>query len=314
MRNAFADEMTNLSAVDPRVALMSGDIGNRLFDDFKRKNGDRYFNCGIAEGNMMGMAAGMALSGYRPVVYTITPFTTTRCFEQIRVDVCYHNAPVIIVGTGSGLSYAELGPTHHSCEDISILRTLPGITVFAPCDPEEMRQGLRAALRQEGPVYIRLGKKGEPNLTSHVSEFTLGQARTMQRGKDVCLIATGPIMSVALQAAKQIEQHSISVHVENFHTIKPLDTSRLGELMNAFPLIAVIEEHNKIGGLFGAISEWAVLNCQYSSKVISYGVSDEFLHKVGYQDHARRHFGLTEDNIANGLIEAFASLRGWANG
>src|SRR5579859_4922105 len=121
MRNAFAEEMVKLGEADPRVVLLSGDIGNKLFDPFKERCPGRFFNCGVA--------AAMAMSGLRPVVYTITPFTTTRCFEQIRVDVCYHHAPVIIVGTGSGLSYAELGPTHHSCEDLAILRTLPGMTV-----------------------------------------------------------------------------------------------------------------------------------------------------------------------------------------
>ena len=118
MRNAFADEANKLAKTDPRIVLLSGDIGNKLFDKFKDTNHGRFINCGIAEANMMGVAAGMALSGLRPIVYTITPFTTTRCFEQIRVDACYHNVPVIIVGTGSGLSYAELGPTHHSCEDL----------------------------------------------------------------------------------------------------------------------------------------------------------------------------------------------------
>lgn len=309
MRNAFADEITKLSAEDPRIALLSGDIGNRLFDKFKENNGERYFNCGIAEANMMGMAAGMALSGFRPFIYTITPFTTTRCFEQIRVDVCYHNAPVTIVGTGSGLSYAELGPTHHSCEDVAILRTLPGMTVFSPSDPEEMRRGLHSALQHNGPVYIRLGKKGEPDLTSQISDFALGQAMTMKYGQNVCLIAAGPIMSVVLKAAKRLEENGVSVQVENFHTIKPLDTVRLTALTKDFPLIAVIEEHSRIGGLFSAISEWAVLNNQSKSRLLSYGVDDEFLHKVGYQEHARSYFGLSEDNIASGVINALKSVK-----
>jgi transketolase len=160
MRNAFADEITELAAIDKRVVLLSGDIGNKLFDNFKKIDKNRFYNCGVAEANMMGVAAGMALSGLRPIIYTITPFTTTRCFEQIRVDVCYHRAPVIIVGTGSGLSYAELGPTHHSLEDMAILRTLPGMCVLAPCDVFELRAALRVALQQDRPVYILIGKKG----------------------------------------------------------------------------------------------------------------------------------------------------------
>src|SRR2546430_5284860 len=162
MRNAFATEITSLASEDERLVLLSGDIGNKLFDGYKEKFPERFFNCGVAEANMMGMAAGMALSGMRPITYTITPFTTTRCFEQIRVDVCYHNVPVIIVGVGGGLSYASLGATHHSCEDIALLRMLPNMTVICPGDAIEVRGALRAALRHDGPVYIRLGKKGEP--------------------------------------------------------------------------------------------------------------------------------------------------------
>jgi transketolase len=179
MRNAFADEITKLGAVDQRVVLLSGDIGNKLFDKYKEKAEGRFFNCGVAEANMMSVAAGMALCGLRPVIYTITPFTTTRCFEQIRVDACYHKAPVIIVGTGSGLSYAELGPTHHSCEDMAILRALPEMTVMAPGDVPELRAALRAALKQDGPVYIRIGKKGEPNI--HPGELRSGDRQGHHR-------------------------------------------------------------------------------------------------------------------------------------
>ena len=142
MRNAFADELMALAARDERIVLLSGDIGNRIFDPFKQAFPDRFYNCGVAEASMMSLAAGLALTGLRPVVYTITTFATYRCFEQIRVGVAYHDAPVIIVGTGSGLSYASLGPTHHSLEDMAILRAVPGMTVLAPCDSNELRAGL----------------------------------------------------------------------------------------------------------------------------------------------------------------------------
>ena len=159
--------ITELSQERSDVCLLSGDIGNRMFDRYKKVAPSRFFNCGIAEANMMSMAAGMALSGLRPVVYTITPFTTTRCLEQIRVGVAYHQAPVVIVGTGSGLSYAELGPTHHSLEDLAILRSLPGLNVLAPADSVELEAQLREALDMNQPTYIRIGKKGEPQLILH---------------------------------------------------------------------------------------------------------------------------------------------------
>jgi len=298
MRNAFADEITKLGKADPRVVLLSGDIGNKLFDQFKTQAPGRFFNCGVAEANMMGVAAGMALCGMRPVVYTITPFTTTRCFEQIRVDVCYHNAPVIIVGTGSGMSYADLGPTHHSCEDMAILRTLPGMTVIAPADSTELRMALREALSLDGPVYMRIGKKGEPVIHQSVPQFRIGHAITIRDGTDACLISTGVIAPVVMAAANILDGRGISARVESFHTVKPLDEATLAEVFSVFPVVAVVEEHGRIGGLAGAVSEWLATRGPAGGRLLSFGTDDTFMHEVGSQDYARRKFGLTAQNIA----------------
>lgn len=309
MRNAFADEITKLGALDSRVVLLAGDIGNKLFDKFKEHAESRFYNCGVAEANMMGVAAGMALCGLRPVVYTITPFTTTRCFEQIRVDVCYHKAPVIIVGTGSGLSYAELGPTHHSCEDMAILRTLPGMTVVAPGDATELRLALRAALKLDGPVYMRIGKKGEPAIHASEPAFKIGRALTIQNGQDVCLISTGVMLSVMIEAARLLAQQGILARVESFHTVKPLDEEKLREIFSGLPLVAVAEEHSRIGGLGGAIAEWLVRQEAPRAKLLAFGTDDEFMHEIGSQQYARRKFGLTADNIANQVAEKLKSRR-----
>ena len=299
MRNAFADEITKLGKEDPRVVLLSGDIGNKLFDKFKEGAEGRFLNCGVAEANMMSVASGMALSGLRPVVYTITPFTTTRCFEQIRVDACYHEAPVTIVGTGSGLSYADLGPTHHSLEDLAILRTLPGMTVFAPCDEVELRLGLRAALKQNAPLYMRIGKKGEPIIhKTPPAAFALGKAITLRPGRDACLIAAGTVMPDVLAAADALEKVGISTRVESFHTIKPLDAAKLAEVFCSTKLVAVIEEHGLVGGLGGAIAEWRAAEDGALARMLAFGTPDEFMHEVGTQEYARRKFGLTADNIA----------------
>ena len=299
MRNAFADEVTKLGVADERVVLLSGDIGNKLFDKFKDKNPGRFLNCGVAEANMMGVAAGMALTGLRPVIYTITPFTTSRCLEQIRVDACYHNAPVIIVGTGSGLSYAELGPTHHSCEDMALLRVLPGMTVLAPCDEVELRAGLRAALQHNGPVYMRIGKKGEPIVHKNPPAFRLGHAVTLRQGRDVCLIAAGTIMPVVLAAADRLVSQGLSVRVESFHTVKPLDAERLTEVFRDCALVAVCEEHSRLGGLGGSIAEWRAQSRGPRAEMLMFGTDDVFLHEVGSQDYARRVFGLTAENISD---------------
>ena len=297
MRNSFANEITQLSRLDDDLILLSGDIGNKLFDPLKEIAPEKVLNCGIAEQSMIGVGAGMANLGLKPIVYTITPFTTYRCFEQIRVDVCYNNLKVIIVGTGSGLSYATLGPTHQSLEDIAILRSLPSMTVFCPCDPNEVRFGLRAALDHDGPVYIRLGKKGEPVLYENPDEqITLGKAVTLRQGDDICIIGTGPILGEALKAADELSARGLGCHVENFHSIKPIDTQRLDELAAKFEAVIVIEEHSKIGGLFSAIAEY------YADKTLrpslhSLGTGDLFLHEIGSQQFARQHFGITAESI-----------------
>ncbi|MEW5864877.1 MAG: transketolase C-terminal domain-containing protein [Pseudomonadota bacterium] len=306
MRNAFADEITRIGREDERVVLLSGDIGNKLFDRFKEAAPGRFYNCGVAEANMMGVAAGMALCGLRPVVYTITPFTTTRCFEQIRVDVCYHRAPVVIVGTGSGLSYADLGPTHHSLEDLAILRTLPEMTVLAPADSIELRLALRQALRLNRPVYMRIGKKGEPLVHAQEPEFEIGRAITVRGGTDVCLIGTGVMVAVVLDAAKLLAQRGVSARVDSFHTIKPLDVERLAEIFSRYGLVAVAEEHGRIGGLAGAVAEWLAAQDSPSGRLLAFGTGDAFMHEIGSQRYARLKFGLTAENIA---AQVTANLR-----
>src|SRR5271154_1680591 len=210
MRNAFAAEVTRLAAEDPRIVMLSGDIGNRLFDKFKEVAGPRFFNCGVAEANMIGVASGLAMSGMRPIAYTITPFITTRVLEQIRVDLCYHDVPAIIVGVGGGLSYASLGPTHHACEDIAFLRALPGMTVLCPADPVEVRACLLIALDHNGPVYIRLGKRGEKEIHRTLPQFRIGGSHVLREGRDLCILSVGNITTAALEAAELLHEHGIN--------------------------------------------------------------------------------------------------------
>lgn len=304
MRNAFAKEVTQLAAQDKRLVLLSGDIGNKLFDQFKQVDSERFYNCGVAEANMMGVAAGMALSGLRPIIYTITPFTTTRCFEQIRVDVCYHNAPVIIVGTGSGLSYAELGPTHHSLEDMAILRTLPGMCVLAPCDATELRLMLRAALQQDCPVYIRIGKKGESDIHQDAPQLEIGKAVSVREGSDVVLLSAGTIMTEVLKAADILKDHGISAKILSFHTIKPLDTECLKAVTKDFKLLVTVEEHGLIGGLGSAVAEWCAKH-NITTPQMNMGTPDEFMHEVGSQEYARSKYGLIGKTIAEQVVARF---------
>ncbi|QEP42781.1 transketolase [Ectothiorhodospiraceae bacterium BW-2] len=301
MRNAFADELTQLSKVDERLVLLSGDIGNRLFDKFKDIDEKRFLNCGIAEANMMGVAAGLALSGLRPFVYTITPFTTTRCFEQIRVDVCYQNVPVVIVGTGSGLSYAELGPTHHSLEDLAIMRTLPGMQIFAPCDTNELRMIMRAVLQSDKPAYIRIGKKGEPDIHSKSLRLTTGEAIIVRPGERIALLSVGSMMEESLKAADILAEQGVLAEIVSFHTVKPLDVTYLSGAMERFELIATVEEHSLLGGFGSAVAEWMVAT-ENRIPLVNFGTADEFMHEVGHQAYARQKYGLTAKNIAYQIL------------
>lgn len=307
MRDVFARELTALAAVDPRLVVLSGDIGNRLFDDYKRVAPERFFNCGVAEANMTGVAAGLALTGFRPVSYTITPFAVVRCLEQIRVDVCYHSLPVIIAGTGSGLSYAELGPTHHSLEDVAFMRALPGMTVVCPCDQTEVRLALRAALQQNGPVYLRLGKKGEPDLHRAEPDFCFGKAITLKEGTDTCILSSGPITAVALSSAELLAQRGISVRVESVHTIKPLDSGLLEELSGRYKVVAVLEEHGLIGGLGSAVAEWLADHQHERLRLLRFGTPDRFMETIGSQEYARALFGLTPEHLATALGAALVN-------
>jgi transketolase len=301
VRNAFADEVTKLACEDQRVVLLSGDIGNNLFEKFKLSSKGRFFNCGVAEANMMGVAAGLALNGLRPIVYTITPFTTTRCLEQIRDDVCYHRAPVMIVGTGAGLSYAELGPTHHSCEDIAIMRSLPGMTVLCPCDSLEIRLMLRQSLLHDGPIYMRIGKKGEPAVHDTAPALKIGQSITVRKGTDVCVLSTGNVMPMVLEAADTLEKEGISVRVESFHTVKPLDTKRLNEVFRRYRIVGAVEEHNQIGGFASAIAEWAMAQEGLLGRLMGFSLADRFLHEIGSQIYARERLGLSAQVLVDGI-------------
>ena len=309
MRNAFADELTKLGDTDPRLVMLSGDIGNRLFDKFRAKHPARFFNCGVAEQNMMGVAAGLALSGLRPVAYTITPFVTTRCLEQIRVDVCYHEAPVIIVAVGAGLAYAGLGPTHHACEDISFLRSLPGMVVCCPGDAWEVRAALRAALQQDRPVYIRMGKKGEPQIHAEVpSEFAFGRALTLREGDEVCLVSTGNMLPEVLHAADALAARGRSVQVLSMHTVKPLDRAALARAFARCRVVATCEEHGAIGGLGAAVTEWMADSGTRAPPggVVRFNTGDAFFRLSGEQEFAREQLGLTSHQIAERIERVLA--------
>lgn len=301
MRNAFADEVTQLAQVDPRVVLLSGDIGNRLFDRLRAAKPEQFINCGIAEQNMMGVAAGMGLSGLRPIVYTITPFTTVRCLEQIKIDVGYHNSPVVIVGTGAGLSYASLGPTHHSLEDFAIFRAIPNLQVLAPWDAKSLRACLRMAVDSSNPTYIRIGKKGEADLSGDLSIPTIGKGLCLQSGSQVCILATGTVSSEAALAVNTLAKKGISAELVLIHTIKPFSESVINDLLDRFDALVTVEEHSKVGG-FGESILSLIARRGLQKKIEVLGTSDEFMPIVGSQEYAREYFDIDAASIVRAAL------------
>ena len=307
MRNAFSDELTKIASERKDVVLLSADIGNKLFDRLKEKAPGRVINTGVAEANTIGVAAGLAMSGMRPIAYTITPFITTRCLEQVRVDLGYHHLPVLIVGVGAGLGYAELGATHHSCEDISFLRSIPGMTVLCPGDPWEVRSLLRAALSQKGPVYMRIGKKGEPLVHANIPALEIGKAfpvhlpeKNSGEGKgSVCILSTGNTLPLCVETAKSLESQGFRAAAVSFHTVKPLDTAFLKSAFSDYDVVATLEEHSLIGGFGSAVAEWLAdqdhSRASRRASLARFGTKDEFMHLTGDQEYSREHHGITRE-------------------
>lgn len=300
MRNTFADEITKIAQERADLVLLSGDIGNRLFDKFKEIAPDRFYNCGVAEANMVTVAAGMASCGLRPVCYTIATFLTYRVIEQIRLDLGYHHQKVVLVGTGAGLSYASLGATHHSLEDMGMLRLIPGMAVLAPADAMELRPALRAALDYDEPVYIRIGKKGEPVVHESVPDFRIGRAMKLREGRRVWILSLGNMLSIAMEAAEGLAAGGVDCGVASMGSLKPLDTEFLAEIFGSADVVATLEEHSVLGGLGTAVAEWRAASAPASqAQLLVFGTPDEFLHQTTHQLSAREWAGLTTDNIVD---------------
>ena len=306
MRAAFSDEIETLAAGDHRIVLLAGDIGNRMFDTYKEKFPDRFYNCGVAEANMTGVAAGMALCGLHPVTYTITAFNTIRCLEQIRLDVCYQNLPVIIVGVGGGLSYASLNATHHAVEDIAFLRVLPNMTVICPGDAWEVRAAIRAALEIDGPVYIRMAKKNEPLVHNSIPNFTVGKGLIIRPGTDVCFLNAGSLLPSAVDAAKALMEEGISVQVVSMHTVKPLDEALLQDVFSKFNHVFTLEEHSMLGGFGGSVAEWLSDQSNPKARLKRIGTGDMFMYEAGEKEYAQEFFGINTKNIVEKVIQTMS--------
>jgi len=285
---------------DPRFYFITGDYGHANTEEFKTKWKGRYFNGGMSEQNIMGMAAGLALTGNKAFVYSIVPFVTLRCYEQIKIDVCLQNADVTIIGGGEGFAYGDAGPTHYAIEDIGALRLLPNMKVICPANPMETRQLTEQIIKIGGPAYIRIGRGREPKPEK---EYTVefGKAHVMREGKDMTIIAAGTIVSEAIKAAEALAANGVSVEVLNMHTIKPLDVAAIQERAGKRKAIVTLEEHNIIGGLGGAVAE-VLAEMPERPRFKRFGVADRWPEVVGSQQYLRGHMGISAGAIVPQIL------------
>lgn len=295
MRDAFILALTELAAVDDRIVLVTGDLGFGVLQDFARRFPDRYINAGVAEQNMTAIACGMALEGFQVYTYSIGNFPTLRCLEQIRNDVCYHDADVKIVSVGGGFSYGQLGMSHFATEDLAIMRALPNMIVVSPSDPWEAAELTRQVSARPGPTYLRLDKSGAGLPETPV---VLGQSRKVRDGDDVCLVATGGIVEEVVKAADILAAKGISAAVHAVATVKPLDPALIATV-GAAKAVVVVEEHTVIGGLGGAIAEACMSAGAAPARFLRIGLDDIYPTVVGDQRYLRQTYGMDAGAIVN---------------
>ncbi len=308
MRKTYVKTLAEEALADDRIFGIVADIGTYTFDYFRQQCADRFINVGIAECNMIGMAAGLALEGKIPFVYTISPFLTGRAFEPIRVDICYQQLDVRLVGCGSGYAYSTLGATHHATDDIALMRLLPNMTVLSPADPRDVENAVRASVRHPGPVYIRIGRDGEPAINPDTYAFSIGEAVTVREGGDFTLIGTGPILAHALEAAENLSGAGVDVRVLNMHTVKPIDDAAVVRAVQETQGILTLEEHTIVGGLGSAVSEVLAENLPLAGKVrfARMGLNDCFCKEYGTPEDLDRWCGLTPTDIEMRIVQVLS--------
>ena len=299
MRAVFNKELLEIAKKDPRIHMVLADIGYGEIEPFRDTFPERYYNVGVAEQNMTGVACGIAMEGNIAVTYSIANFPTLRCLEQIRNDVCYHNANVKIVIIGGGVSYGALGMSHHSTEDLAIMRALPNIVVEVPCDNWEAIAATHAMIEHDGPFYYRCGYKGEKDIHSGPIDFKIGKANTVREGSDITLMFCGPIGTEVVSAADELAKEGITCRIVSMHTIKPIDKDAILDAVKNTGGIVTVEEHNIIGGLGAAVAEVLADEGVMPKKFKRMAFPDVNVAKIGGQKWIRDQYGLQARGIAD---------------
>ena len=291
MRTTFVSVLMERAEFDKKIFLLTPDMGFSVFENFAEKYPERFLNTGIAEQNTVGIAAGLALSGFKPYVYSIAPFVLMRCYEQIRLNAAYMKANIKIVGAGGGVAYGLAGATHHIIEDFAIAKVLPNMIVCAPADSVEARQIFEQSVSMESPMYIRLAKNNEPLVHAPGDVINIGKAFTLKRGDDIEIVTTGTITYRVTEWLSDLQEQGISAGLTVFPTIKPLDNEYLDRLSGTKKDILIIEEHNVMGGLGESICSY-MKQKDAKNRIRILGIPDKYSHYVGSQQFILDKFGL----------------------
>lgn len=303
MRAAFSDALVAAARRDPRVLLLTGDHGYALFDPLRSACPDRYLNAGIAEQNMVGVAAGLAKAGMRPVVYGLSAFMPVRTLEQIKIDICYENLPVLLIGDGAGVVYSSLGTSHQSTEDIAALRALPHMTILSPCDAAEMAACMQLALSLDGPVYLRMGKADLGSVHEAPPAIQPGALLPLRAGRGpLSWIATGSMVHTALRAADEWPDSP----VWSAPCLKPLDAEVVAGICAGSQAVIVLEEHSVYGGLGSAVAEIASEHAP--TRVLRIGVQDRFSKYCGSYQYLIAEHQLTAEHVIRKVSDYLAGL------
>ena len=301
MRNALVKTIINKYRQDQRTVLITGDLGFMAFEELREIMGSNFINAGVAEANMIGLAAGMSHLGYRPIVYSMIPFVTLHCLEQIRVVLCQTLRNVTIVGIGSGYSYGNQGPSHHAIEDIAAMSALPGMTVIAAADPFEVEKGLLAAIEAKGPVYLRLAKNGESVINCDRRSFEIGRFTPLRQGQDAVIFATGEITGQCVKLADQLDKEGYKVAVHSCHTLKPFDCDTVVKVAGKTKLIFTAEQHVESGGLASKVA--LILAKQASAaKFYPFCIDDKYSSICGDKEYLEDVDGLSHDKMKKQIL------------
>lgn len=302
MRATFFKELEDLYRRDKDMYILTADLGFKLFDTMRSACRERFYDVGVAEANMASIAAGLSLSGKNVYCYSIVPFLIMRAFEQIRVDIDYHNLNVKLVGVGGGFTYGLEGLTHFGLEDFALMASLQNMAIVAPADRMESSALAKASHRFSGPIYIRLGRTNAPEVYKKMPSFRIGKAVVLEEGKRIAIFAIGDMVHMAQQASKLLSKNGLRPTLINMHTLKPLDLELVSQVASTHETIISVEEHNRRGGLGTAIGE-ALLERRFGGRFESIGIPHKIGAAIGSADYLRDLYGLTPEKIAGRIMQ-----------